>query len=342
MGMLHLQATTHTRTLRFNHSNGLQRSQDQLQQRKSIVLHLQHQYLHGWGEACPLPQFAGESYGDCLAQLDALKSIIYDNADIHNLNIASMIADQFPCAQFALQCALLDIIAQLHTQRIAEVINPDAGTTLQLQSLVDSTATINNNTTTRIIKCKVGALNIAQEQQRLAEIIKHNPQATLRLDANSAWNLEQSQAMCAALNEFPIEYIEDPCTDLDDCLRCAEQSSIPIAIDRCCHDMTHHQAILTSPISHVVLKPMAFGCIDKIQAFIQKCSAHNKAWTLSDFHNGNLARFHTWHLALALDPQAKITHGLHGQHLFANDYFALDYQQPLAPDSRPLMQAFHD
>ena len=341
MTKMELQATLSTHTLQFVNGNNINRSQGSLQERRSLLLRLSVHNMHGFGEACPLPNFAGEDYAECKTQLQTLNVIHCDLSAISHNDITAYISNDFPCAQFALHCALLDLAAQVQSRCIARMLNPNAGTQLQLQSLIDSTA-ISTQAPGPIIKCKVGSLSIDKERQRLEQFNQQYPHAQIRLDANGAWDIEHALTFSDAVKHLPIAYIEDPCADFDDCLHCSKHSPLPIAIDQYCHQYDYRAAILASPIKHLILKPMALGTLSALQSWISACQAHGKAWVLSDFHNGNLARFHTWHLAQAFDPAAQQVHGLHGHHLFANDYFKLEHDNKLAPHSQSLMKAFHD
>ena len=141
MTKMQLQATLSTHTLQFVNGKKINRSQGSLQERHSLLLRLSVNNMHGFGEACPLPEFAGEDYAACKAQLQKLKVIHCDLSAISHNDIAAYITNDFPCAQFALHSALLDLAAQIQSRCIARILNPNAGTQLQLHSLIDSTTT---------------------------------------------------------------------------------------------------------------------------------------------------------------------------------------------------------
>ena len=336
-----LQISCTTRTLLFANKHGIPRSSDTLAERASILLHITDGHIHGYGESCPLPAFAGETFACSLHALEHIDADYLTNNLATDMDISQCIRPEYPCAQFALQCAVFDFLAQRQDRSIGQCIHPNATQTVQIQSLLTS-ASDEVAPESAFIKCKVGRLPHQDESQRLKQFHKKHPTTRLRLDANGAWTQDQAISFCNHVQDLPIDYLEDPCKDWLESLSCIQHTDIPIAIDQACQIPMHRDALLRSNASHLIIKPMCFGTVSDMQSFIQKCEEVNKQWVLSDFHNGNIARLFSWHIASALDPQAHQVHGLGGQHLFENDYCEIGDPRNIIPHSQTVMATYHD
>lgn len=55
--------------------------------------------------------------------------------------------------------------------------------------------------------------------------------ARIRIDINGRWNLDQAITALTALNDFPIEYVEQPCPDRESLIALRRKIDIPIAVD---------------------------------------------------------------------------------------------------------------
>jgi O-succinylbenzoate synthase len=63
------------------------------------------------------------------------------------------------------------------------------------------------------------------------------PAATLRVDANGAWDLDTARARLGAMARFDIELAEQPVTGLDDLARLRRLVTVPLAADEAVRDV---------------------------------------------------------------------------------------------------------
>lgn len=299
----------HQRTLRTRRA--FDQGQRQFDERRSLLLHIDDGSIQAFGEACPLPAFAGEDYDSCLQTLQDARDKLEQQFD-HELRIDQ----RFPCAAFALETALHDYQAQQAGLPLARWLHADAADYCQVQSLLGS----NDDTVPgTAVKCKIGGLPIAEERQRLQHISRTLPGGTrLRLDAGGQYSLETALELSKALADISIDYIEDPCASLADMRQFAAASRLPLAIDQTLHQAATRDAARQADFCQVfIVKPMCFGSWQDINAF---CAATKQRVVISDFHNGSVARCAARHIAAAIDPAADEWHGLAGDDLFSNDY----------------------
>ncbi len=293
--------------------------------RKSISLHSATQNVHAYGESCPMPSYAGETYEASLEQLQRASEMTEVLDPQHP--VEDFIADEFPCAQFALDTLRHDIQAQLQEKSIARLINSEAAAFVNIQLTHDDQSQQISDCPR--VKYKVGSLSVEDDIQRITYLCQHiNNKTQLRLDANGHWSKEQALQFCDSVKELPIDYIEDPCLKPEDMLDIKEHSSIPIAIDQLLNQSgTRTDIIKNDSFDIYIFKPMCFGSFDKLLAAMQKL---NKRIIISDFFNGSIARCAARQLAAIVDTKQNEWHGLSGDELFVNDYHRMDLNDEYA------------
>jgi O-succinylbenzoate synthase len=83
----------------------------------------------------------------------------------------------------------------------------------------------------------------------------------VRVDANGGWGTAEAAAALRELNEFDLEYVEQPCAALVECAAVRRLVDIPIAIDECVRkaDDPHRVVGLREAADVLVLKAPPLG-----------------------------------------------------------------------------------
>ena len=115
-------------------------------------------------------------------------------------------------------------------------------------------------------KVKVGETNqsIDEDTARVAAVRDAlGPQGRLRIDANGAWSTEEAIHALKALEEFDLEYVEQPCGSLVECAAVRRVVDIAIAIDEGVRKAPdpHHVVGLREAADVLVLKAAPLGGI---------------------------------------------------------------------------------
>lgn len=86
-------------------------------------------------------------------------------------------------------------------------------------------------------------------------------EGSVRIDANGAWTPDEARAALHALNEFDLEYVEQPCRTLAQCAALRLVVDVPIAIDEALRkaDDPHHVVGLREAADVLVLKVPPLG-----------------------------------------------------------------------------------
>ncbi len=113
------------------------------------------------------------------------------------------------------------------------------------------------------IKVKVGG-SLADDEARVVAVRDALDNAgvdgRIRLDANAAWSLEQAHISLRRLISYGIEYVEQPCTDLEDVVRLRESMDVPVAVDEAVRLAAEPEKLeLRGRVDYAIVKPMTLG-----------------------------------------------------------------------------------
>jgi len=115
----------------------------------------------------------------------------------------------------------------------------------------------------RTVKVKVGA-SLAEDEARVVAVRDvldgAGIERGIRLDANAAWSVEQAVSTLRRLMAYGIEYIEQPCADLEDVARVRAEVDVPVAVDEGIRLADSPADIrLDGLVDYAVCKPMTLG-----------------------------------------------------------------------------------
>ncbi|MDA1239925.1 MAG: o-succinylbenzoate synthase [Chloroflexi bacterium] len=275
--------------------------------------------LAGTGEASPMPSLGQGRASDVIALLDAYAPALLAGEPVPD----GPGANSLRCA---LDVAGLDLRGRASGRPVAAAL-----TEAQPAAWVQANAVIGSGepdevaryaaeawaTGYRVLKLKVGAAEVSTDVARVSAVRDACPQATIRLDANGAWDEATALVALHALVPFHVELIEQPvpAADVEALARIRERSPMRIAADEAVTDAaTLRQVLDLRAADLVVLKPMLLGGITPAlevahRAFERGIGAF--ATTTFDSSIGTAAALH---LAAALPWDA--AHGLGtGDHL---------------------------
>lgn len=90
--------------------------------------------------------------------------------------------------------------------------------------------------------CRTAKVKVAEPGQLLADDVARvravrrrlGPEGRIRIDANGGWNVDEAERAVHALAEFDLEYVEQPCAEIDELAQLRERIGyldIPVAAD---------------------------------------------------------------------------------------------------------------
>lgn len=288
--------------------------------RKGYIIKLYLDNYCGLGEASPLIPFSKESFSDVIYALEELKSALIVN-DIYDkptlLKLFNLYTCKTPSLNFALDMALFDIYSQKNHLSLSKYLNPKSSDFVNFNSFYSKKLSHPGN----VVKIKFGLQDMDKELKEFKKVHKNFPISTIyRIDVNGAYSLKQASYLCAQLQGYNIQYIEEPLSDLNDCslAELSKSTSISIALDESIHNPKIMNSIDLNLIDYVVLKASLFGSIEENQKLIKYLQNLNiKIIISSGLHTlvGNMANIH-----IAAMLNSDDYHGL-------NNYVFFDYDK---------------
>ena len=199
--------------------------------------------ITGWGEASPMRSIVGETQSIITAASGELKPLLMGKDPLAIADLVHMMDAYLPyntTAKSAFDMALYDIAAQaagVPLYRLLGGAKREMETDLTIgigdPDQAGKRAAAIRDMGFRIIKVKIG-MDFAADYRRLANIrdaIGDEP--VIRVDANQGWNRVDGVANLCAIDEFDIEFCEQPCAkyDLETMKYISDRSPIPVMAD---------------------------------------------------------------------------------------------------------------
>lgn len=285
----------------------------------------------GQGEATPYPGFSLDDAASCERALDRARSrlgVIDDEGPAEDV-VASAVAAALdpdrggptPAARFALETALLDLIAQRRGASIASILradrpafqvalngllvaSPDAGALVERAHEL-----ITRGLSTLKIKLRSPDASAFARDLEALTILRREipPSIEIRLDANGAFTLDEAPRRLAALAELSPSFVEQPvpAADLPRLGRCA----VPWAADESLLIDDHAARLLDADgCSAFILKPSALGLLRARQLAL-RAFERGLGVVVTHFFDGPVAFAAARELALGL-PRSPLACGL--------------------------------
>jgi o-succinylbenzoate synthase len=223
----------------------------------------------GYGDCAPLPEAGTESPEAALAALEDWRVRTLGQPLTRVLDAIRDDRSPAPAARFALECALLDLTAQGAGLPLRQWLNPSAPDVVAVNATLGSLREVTpdlirakGHAGFRVVKIKVGLEPPAVELRRLTALARQlPPEVNLRLDANGAWSHDQATPLLAALNNLPIESLEEPLREpsRDRLQRLQALTRFPLALDESLHRGATTIELEGLGVRRIVLKPAAVG-----------------------------------------------------------------------------------
>ncbi len=233
----------------------------------------------GYGDAAPMPGFGGGAHDACacLAQLAPL--LVGVTLDRALPTLPAMQGEPgFAAARFALETALLDLIAQQRDISLAALLAIErSNTNAPPAASIPVNATIGSSDTASAvaavhaavdagfdtIKLKVAVCDsLDVEMDRIRKVRQAAPGVSFRLDANGGWTVDQAMWIVQRCQDLSLDYLEQPvaAADLTGMALVRAIEHVPIAADESVTDATSARAVLAAGAADVlIVKPGTAG-----------------------------------------------------------------------------------
>ena len=235
-------------------------------------------------ESAPLPEFGTESFDAAMESVRALcargsfPALPENTRDttewIREVGISSR---ESPTVAFAVDCSLTELIAKRQNVHPAKLLSAYPFDEMRVNALLSGSTIEEVVESARqaaasgydTAKIKVGTRAIAEDSELVKRLRQELPALGLRADANGAWTLVEACAFGHDVEQYDLEYLEDPVRELnvEELVALQETCPVPIALDRFARRAEDVQRILDRDLCDVlVLKPSTIGTLSELAA----------------------------------------------------------------------------
>jgi len=310
----------------------------EIKERRGFILRLTDQDgFEGIGDCCPFPEFGSESIEDVEKVLSDFKlKVIIDETEIEkSINNCLANYNKLPALRHGLEQAIINIICNKNKTTIDNLLN------LKLKKRVNVNAAIgflnveeSVNAAKKLIKkgfttlkIKVGRSNFEEDFsviKLMRETIGDN--IKLRIDSNGNWNLDEAIINLMELEQFDIEYAEQPVINLSDYIALKKKTNIPLAPDESIRSVKEAKEFINSgAVSYLILKPMMIGGLLPTLEIMKQASAENITPVITSSFESAVGKTNA--VIAAASVNANVAHGLgvadHFINTITNDPFPI-------------------
>jgi len=291
-------------------------------ERRVLFVRLSAGGVHGYGEASPLPGFSVETFEDAKDTLtrcvDALEGrpCPGEHEEVSALlaGLEEQNAKLVPSARFALECALLDLIAKRRGESISQMLAPGGqrrDIAVNATIGADSPAACFSNAMEAFergfscFKLKVGGRPFQDDLARVRAVREAiGDAATLRLDANGAWQRQEAIDNLSKLRHLDISLIEQPVAahDIEGLAMVRAASRVRIAADESIRSASDLEELFEhDAVDVIVLKPMMLGGLLPTLQLQKRALERGITTILTTSLEAAIGRTATLHLATACE-----------------------------------------
>ncbi len=286
----------------------------------------------GVGEASPLPALGQGVVADVLALLDAhgaelLRAL---RAGVLAPGAADALGDVAgaPALRCALDVADLDREARARDLPIAALLAEEPAPWVAANAIIGGGPAREVaqhglealEAGYSVLKVKVGMTSVREDLLRIERLREACPEATIRIDANCAWDEATAREAIALLYPQRIELLEQPVAadDVAALGRVRQTAPLRIAADESVQRADSREEVLrTKAADLVVLKPMLLGGLRPALAIARRAAEQGMGAFVTTTYDSSIGIAAALQLAAALPSDA--AHGLGtGEHLAAD------------------------
>lgn len=299
--MLHIDARPFDLTLTtpFRISRGVQNTSP------NVIVQINYDDFTGYGEAAP-DEYYGENQQTVLACISSFAGNLGDDPFVIEdiMRRLDKIVRLNPSAKAAVDMALYDMVGKMlqvpvykllglnskHTPHTSFTIGIDTPTEMAKKALLAKDYPV--------LKIKVGT----RHDLDIIKAIRDVTNATIRVDANTAWTPKEAVKMINELAPYNIEFVEQPTVahDLSGLKLIRDNTPIPIFADESCVTVEDIPR-LAGCVDGVNLKLMKSNGINNVLKMIHVARAHNLRIMIGCMIESSLAITAAAHLTPLVD-----------------------------------------
>ena len=257
----------------------------------------------GLGEVSPLDKFHKESLQECYYALEAINQSISDIGLIKQEELFALFrlhALSMPSLLFGLETAVFDILSQQAELPMHKFFNSKSKNEINLNGIHGFHSRYDRFD---IIKVKLGYNNLYDDIEKLEELTKvYGKKIKFRIDVNGKLDLVKAIRFCKSMENFNIDYIEQPLgtNELEDLAELRLHTKIKIAVDESLVDIESAYELIENQAADIfVIKPMVIGSYTDINEIIKMATNDNIECVITNMLDSAINRMACIHFALS-------------------------------------------
>jgi len=244
----------------------------EIKERKGFILRLSDSNgFEGIGDACPFAEFGSESLSDVENKLSGFTlKIKIDESDIENsLSNSLKEFSTLPALRHGLEQAILNLLCRKKNTTIDKLLNLKLNKQVKINAAIgllnpeESVQKVESfiEEGYRTIKVKTGRKIFDDDLSVIKSIRKAvGEKVKLRIDSNGKWKVDEAITNLNKLEEYNIEYAEQPVNDLKDYIKLNNETTISLAPDESIRSISDANEFINSgAIAYLIIKPMLLG-----------------------------------------------------------------------------------
>jgi o-succinylbenzoate synthase len=230
----------------------------------------------GVGDAAPFPDSGSESYSDAENELKNLKlNLKISLQDVEKSltdNLYSL--DKYPALHHGVEQALISLISKENDLSINEILNESSNKCIDVNAVIgflnpaesakEAQSLIRQGYTT--LKIKAGR-NKFEDDLKCIKAVRTSAgnKIKLRIDINGKWELKEAITNLKKLEQFDLEYVEEPLHGQMNFIKLRNKSAVPLAVDESLRTIKDAaEFIQYKAVDFLILKPMMLGGIIQV------------------------------------------------------------------------------
>ena len=292
--------------------------------REGVLVQLEDEEgRRGVGEASPMPSTDNATTSHVVSLLERYgPSLLQGNTERLDGSRGSA------ALRCAIDIAMLDLRARVAEVPVAALLSKDHASSVQVNAVIgggppDDVAHFGQlamESGYSVLKLKVGLTSLEEDASRVSALREACPEATIRLDANGAWDEVTALRAFEMLYQYQIELLEQPTPpdDIEALARLRSQAPMRIAADESVEDPKSFERLLElHAVDFIVLKPMFVGGVSCALTLAERAAEHSIGSFATSTFDSSIGIATALHLAAALPTDAAQGLGT-GAHLGAD------------------------
>jgi o-succinylbenzoate synthase len=305
-------------------------SKGKISERKGFILSLKSQSGNiGIGDVSPLPEFGSETYGQAEQRIASINIDLRVGIEDIKHSLKNLLSDfnSHPVLRHGLEQAITNLIcnernitpAELLELKLKKEISVNAAIGFQApdESVHSAKKFIDEGFKT--IKIKTGKKNFDEDFNTIKAIRESvGDEIKIRIDSNGKWTVDKAAEYLNRLQEFSIEYAEQPVNSLNEFKELKQKTTVPLAADESIRDIDSAKKFISGKnIDYVILKPMMLGGLIPTLDIIEFAEKNNVIPVITSSFESAIGRGYA--VIAAASVKADIAHGMSVSKYFEDD-----------------------